>query len=262
MEKEIDLFGICMYTLIPVRRTASESSEMVTQLLFGEMYRMLEQEGKWQKIISCFDDYEGWIDVKLIQNISENDKEILLSAKFNCLAEEFLFMNTDNGSKQPIVAGSSLYGINNDGFFVILGRSFNLGIPVNTYEAKRKNIAPLAKRFLNAPYLWGGRTILGIDCSGLTQVVYKIIGINLPRDASQQIERGKNVSFINEAEEGDLAFFDNEDGRIIHVGIMLDSHTIIHASGNVRIDAIDHQGIYNKELNKYTHRLRMIKRVL
>ena len=116
--------------------------------------------------------------------------------------------------------------------------------------------------FLNAPYLWGGKTIFGIDCSGFTQMVYKLNGHQLLRDASQQATQGDPLSFIEESEPGDLAFFDNEEGLITHVGIMLKDNHIIHASGKVRVDRIDHTGIYNNELRTHTHKLRVIKRII
>ena len=116
--------------------------------------------------------------------------------------------------------------------------------------------------YLNAPYLWGGKTPFGIDCSGFTQMVYKLNGFALPRDAYQQAEIGETLSFVEEAEPGDLAFFDDDEGNIIHVGMVLEQGTIIHASGKVRIDALDHQGIYNKELKNYSHKLRLIKKII
>ena len=119
-----------------------------------------------------------------------------------------------------------------------------------------------AYMYLNAPYLWGGKTLFGIDCSGFTQMVYKLNGYKLLRDASQQASQGEVLSFIEESEPGDLAFFDNEEGKIIHVGIMLENNYIIHASGKVRIDRLDHLGIYNAELNRHTHRLRVIKKII
>ena len=116
--------------------------------------------------------------------------------------------------------------------------------------------------FLNAPYLWGGKTPFGVDCSGFTQMVYKLNGYKLMRDASQQSKQGEALSFIEESEPGDLAFFDNEEGNIIHVGIIMDDNYIIHASGKVRIDRLDHLGIYNAEINKHTHKLRVIKKII
>jgi cell wall-associated NlpC family hydrolase len=116
--------------------------------------------------------------------------------------------------------------------------------------------------FLNAPYLWGGKTPFGVDCSGFTQMVYKLNGHKLMRDASQQSKQGEALSFIEESEPGDLAFFDNEEGNIIHVGIIMEDNYIIHASGKVRIDRLDHLGIYNAEANKHTHRLRVIKKII
>jgi cell wall-associated NlpC family hydrolase len=123
------------------------------------------------------------------------------------------------------------------------------------------SIAEYAKFFLNAPYLWGGKTLFGIDCSGFTQVVFKMLGKNLKRDAWQQAEQGEIVNFLQEAKAGDLAFFDNAEGHVIHVGIMLNEQQIIHASGRVKIDPIDGQGIYSLDLKKHTHKLRIIKRV-
>jgi cell wall-associated NlpC family hydrolase len=125
----------------------------------------------------------------------------------------------------------------------------------------RSGVIDVAKFYLNAPYLWGGKSVFGIDCSGLSQMVFRQFGIKLRRDAYQQAEQGELVGFLQEAKAGDLAFFDNNEGRINHVGIMMDNERIIHASGKVRIDAIDNQGIFNRELNRYTHKLRIIKRV-
>jgi cell wall-associated NlpC family hydrolase len=126
----------------------------------------------------------------------------------------------------------------------------------------KSSLIETAFMYVNAPYLWGGKTPFGIDCSGFTQMVYKLNGYALLRDASQQATQGVPLSFIEESEAGDLAFFDNEEGKIIHVGIIMDDNYIIHASGKVRVDRLDHLGIYNAELNKHTHKLRVIKKII
>jgi cell wall-associated NlpC family hydrolase len=136
------------------------------------------------------------------------------------------------------------------------------GMAVPPKSGGREFLVETALMYLHAPYLWGGRSPFGIDCSGFVQVVYKFSGIQLPRDAWQQAEKGDLLSFIEESAPGDLAFFDNDEGTIIHVGILLENNRIIHASGKVRIDVIDHQGIYNRDLRAYTHNLRLIKSIL
>ena len=128
--------------------------------------------------------------------------------------------------------------------------------------SEKKHLINNALIFLNAPYLWGGRTPFGIDCSGFTQIVYRLQGINIPRDAHQQAEVGNTLSFIEESQEGDLAFFDDSEGEITHVGIIMNNNNIIHASGKVRIDKLDQQGIFNIEKKIHTHKLRIIKSIV
>lgn len=165
-----------------------------------------------------------------------------------------------------IVAGSTLpHFKQKNSTFTIANTHYKIerNISVKTVEADtRSKIINTALKYFNAPYLWGGRTPLGIDCSGLTQIVYKIAGLNLPRDAYQQAQLGEHFSFLEEALPGDLAFFDNELGEIIHVGIIWEKNKIIHASGKVRIDNIDHAGIFNLETHRYTHQLRLMKRIV
>ena len=132
----------------------------------------------------------------------------------------------------------------------------------STGQKPKHQLIQSAFLYLNAPYLWGGKTPFGVDCSGFTQMVYKLNGYVLQRDASQQALEGEPLSFIEESQPGDLAFFDNEEGRIIHVGIIMENNYIIHASGKVRIDRLDHLGIYNAETNRHTHRLRVIKKYI
>jgi hypothetical protein len=173
-----------------------------------------------------------------------------------------LAKNESEGSLTPILLGSSLPKLN--GAVIPLGKNkFTIYGEMNEAKFKgREKLVELARMYLNAPYLWGGRGPFGIDCSGFSQVVYAMCGVSLPRDAKDQAKEGVTLSFIEEALPGDLAFFDNEEGNIIHVGILLGDNYIIHASGKVRIDRIDHQGVYNLELRDYTHKLRIIKQLV
>ena len=246
---------------------------MVTQLLFGEHFEVLEEKKSWTLIRIAYDDYECWIDTKQFLPLS-NEKG--LSDPTTAVTTDLLQLaENESGEMIPLVLGSSLPNYKNN--------SFSLGKEKYSYEGSvsfpfsKKKVSPeggdlegASKWYLNVPYLWGGRSPFGLDCSGFTQMVFKLNGIKLKRDAWQQAEQGKAISFLEEAQTGDLAFFDNEDGKIVHVGIVLPPLSprrgaggeakIIHASGKVRIDKLDHQGIYNAELKKYTHRLRVVKR--
>lgn len=256
-------YGICHLSVVPCRLEPFDSSEMVTQLLFGETVKIYEEKKKsWRRVKTAYDDYDCWIDEKQITYISQNEFE-LLNNSFAITELVTVIENKTNELFTPISMGSSLPNLKGctvsfgDLKFEYKGQS----IDTKTQLAKSK-LVENAMMYLNAPYLWGGRSPFGIDCSGFTQIVYKLNGYKLPRDASQQAEIGQTLSFIEESESGDLAFFDNEEGNIIHVGIMLENNRIIHASGNVRIDKIDHQGIFNVDTGDYSHRLRLIKKVL
>lgn len=256
-------YGICHLSVIPCRLEPSDTSEMVTQLLFGETVKIYEEKKKnWRRVKTAYDDYDCWLDEKQITYISEEDFN---QTKNNNISSELVHIieNKNSGLITPITLGSSLPNFKNK--LIEFGNnqySFG-GNSINTLKSiKKSKLIENAMMYLNSPYLWGGRSPFGIDCSGFTQVVYKLNGFQLPRDASQQAEIGQTLSFIEESESGDLAFFDNEEGKIIHVGIMLENNSIIHASGKVRIDKIDHQGIFNVETNTYSHRLRLIKKIL
>ncbi|MEO5909568.1 MAG: C40 family peptidase [Pelobium sp.] len=255
--------GICPLSVIPLRALPAHSSEMISQLLFGDFFEMIEKEGTWLKIRNKADAYEGWLDEKQVLLI---DDLIFhqYAATPSFLTSEASTIVLKGNSKEPLYlpAGSNLPfyqdGKCKIGKEIYQVTSSNVFVP--NKEDFEDHVQETAKIFLNAPYLWGGRTHSGIDCSGFSQMVFKMLGIQLPRDAWQQAELGKVVDFLTEAKAGDLAFFDNEEGRITHVGIMLNNSQIIHASGSVKIDRIDNQGIFALDQNKYSHKLRIIKR--
>ena len=246
------ILGICNLSIVPVRIVDSDKSEMINQLIYGDIIEILEEKEKWVKIKSVFDDYIGWIDIKQYFKIDDNIKLDLNEPIYSINLVEFIENNNNELVTIPI--GSDISNIS------LMNHKFD-GKTISG-KNNRNSIVNTALLFLNSPYLWGGKTPFGIDCSGFTQMVYKINGYKLYRDAKDQANQGKTLSFIEESEAGDLAFFNNDEGDIIHVGIILQNNHIIHASGKVRIDRIDHSGIYNNDLNKHTHSLRYIKKIL
>lgn len=253
------MFGICNLAIIPLRLEPSDKSEIVSQVLFGEHFEIIEQQKQWSRIKMQFDNYEGWVDSKQYKIISESN--------FNQLSEEAVILNGDlvdyitdhNNLLIPIPLGASISFLSNT---EINTDNYNFeGTKISGIKPKSELINT-AFMYLNAPYLWGGKNPFGVDCSGFTQMVYKLNGYKILRDASQQATQGEALSFIEESEPGDLAFFDNDEGNIIHVGIIMEDNYIIHASGKVRIDRLDHLGIYNAETNKHTHKLRVIKKII
>lgn len=253
-------YGICLLSVVPVRASQNDKSEMVTQLLFGDLISILEKNKKWAKIITEFDNYEGYIDVKQYVEISEEEYLSLQKKSDNISVDKLAVLkNINDSSLINIVQGSSLPSISANIVEIANNKYEFIGDikHINTNEFEK--ICEIALSYKNVPYLWGGKSIMGIDCSGFSQIVYKICGVKLPRDARQQALLGTTVEFLSESLDGDLAFFDNEKGDIIHVGIIMNKNQIIHASGCVRIDTIDHEGIYNASTQKYTHKLRLIK---
>ena len=247
-------YGICKLSLVPLRFEASDKSELVSQILYGEHFKVLEQRKNWSKIRLAFDKYEGWIDNKQYLEISSEDYNNISSSKPKYSSDLVEFIHDENNQLHPILLGSSLNSLE------FLNHSYD-GNSVAKVMPK-ENLIKTASLYLNSPYLWGGKTPFGIDCSGFTQMVYKINGYKLLRDASQQATQGEVLSFIEESEPGDLAFFDNADGEIIHVGIIMENNYIIHAHGNIRVDRLDQSGIYNVDKNQHTHKLRMIKKII
>ena len=247
-------YGICNISIVPLRVEPSDKTELVSQVIYGDFFKILEQRKNWIKIRLAFDKYEGWIDNKQYQEINKNQYELLQKSTPIISHDLVEFIQDKNSQLHSIVLGSTLNGLN------LLDHHFD-GEAFTGIKPKDQLIKT-AFMYLNAPYLWGGKSPFGIDCSGFTQMVYKLNGYKLLRDASQQATQGEPLSFIEESEPGDLAFFDNNDGEIIHVGIIMKDNYIIHAHGKVRIDRLDHSGIYNSEKNTHTHKLRVIKKII
>jgi len=255
------LYGICNLSIIPLRVDTSEVSEMCSQVLFGECFKVLDKRKNWSKIRLSFDSCEGFIDNKQYLEITE-ETYTKLSNTTPYFAGEFIdFITQNNGSLSTVVLGSTLpfYNTNrfqlNETYYTYEGAIFNDILP-------KESILKIAYLYLNSPYVWGGKTPMGIDCSGFTQMVYKLCGYKIPRNAVQQASQGEVLSFIEESEPGDLAFFDNQEGDITHVGIIMKDNYIIHAHGKVRIDRLDHSGIYNIDTKRHTHKLRVIKKII
>jgi len=247
-------YGICHLGIIPMRKENSHKSEMVSQLLYGECYKIIEKRKKWAKILLEWDGYNGWIDCNQVHEISLANFDKMVQSDLKISSELVNYITTKDDLLFPVLMGSDLRALD------ILEHQFE-GEFLRPKKSKTE-LKDTAYLFLNTPYLWGGKTLLGIDCSGFTQMVYKINGVKLSRDASQQALEGQTLSFIEESEAGDLAFFDNAEGEIVHVGLLLENHHIIHATGTVRIDRIDQSGIFNLESQSHTHKLRYIKKLI
>ncbi len=247
-------YGFCHLSVIPVRDIPSDYSQMSTQLLFGDCFIVLDKKENWLQINNTYDDYIGWIDAKQQIEINREEFDRLKNLVFTNDKSGTFISNNESYALIPASTFSSNIKFSAGSF------NFETNLPLLPFLFKRiEEIPSIALSYLNAPYLWGGKTPYGIDCSGFTQSVYKIAGIKLKRDSSQQALQGQALSFLSEAKPGDLLFFDNIDEIITHVGILLEPNKIIHASGKVKIDLIDHQGIYNIETKSYSHKLRLIK---
>ena len=257
--------AVCHLSVVPIRAGASDKEEIVTQLLFGELVDILDEpksKRNWCQVRCDWDGYEGWMDIRQLKRISEEDVDAYRSESAHCLDLTSILANNDHFL--PVLMGATLPQY--DGVNVHIGdKHYTFGgqaIRKGALEATPEIIIKLARRYLYAPYLWGGRSPFGIDCSGFTQIVYKMAGFRLRRDASQQVEQGRLIDFVDQAQAADLAFFENDKGRIVHVGIVMDGGFVIHAAGQVRIDKLDHYGIFNEERGVYSHKLRIIKRFL
>lgn len=249
---------ICENVFVPLRSGPSHKSEMLSQILFGEKFTVVEKSGSWMKIETLFDRYPGWIDMNHLQHSfdEENSHGHVLNSALLCYKND--------KTKMVLEAGCEIFNPDFEDKIFFVGKNvYTTGSEFSkSYISTNESITDTAMKFINSPYIWGGRIPSGIDCSGFTQLIYKVHGVAIPRDSWQQAEQGKNIDFIDETEPGDLVFFDNERGRISHVGMIKSRGLVIHASGRVRIDSIDHQGIFKPEISGYSHKLRAIRRIL
>jgi len=260
---EIIEYGVCRQALVPVRIKGDDRAEQVTQLLFGDHYEVLtiSDDKKWLRIRIHADQYEGWIDAKQHHIITQEYFEQINFANFKIttdIATGILYKK----SALTILMGSIVPISNSELFKVEEQLAFNGESKSLGQKRDVEFLKTMASKYLNAPYQWGGKSPFGIDCSGFVQMVFKISGYALPRDASQQVKAGKPVKNMGESKPGDLAFFHNKENKIVHVGIILDDEKIIHASGQVRIDYFNEEGILHMDTKVYTHQLAEIRRII
>lgn len=247
-------YGICNLSIVPLRKESSNTSKLLSQVLYGEVFKILEQQNKWSKIRLVFDNYEGWIDNKQYREISEEQYNTINDSDEKYSTDLVEFIKNENEQLFPITIGASLNGL------TLLNHSYDGQSTSGTKD--KSDIINAAFLYLNAPSLNGGKTPFGIDGSRFTQMVYKLNGYKHLREVSQQATQGEALSFIEESEPGDLVFFDDYEGNIVHVGILMKDNYIIHVHGKVRLDRLDHSGIYNIETKLHTHKLRVIKKII
>ncbi len=255
--------GICLIACIPVRAEPDHKSEMVSQFLFGESFDVIDTQSGWLHIEMHYDHYRGWIPGNQA-HLFEAAPRDMSGAMSRFVISDNLATLTDiaTGNEFPVSAGSTFIR-GEDGAMTVGGHRFLFSgnMATDNQQKADKDICAFARIFLHTPYLWGGRSAFGIDCSGFAQIVFKLAGIRLPRDSHEQAKKGESIHLIHETKAGDLLFFDNEEGEINHVGILLNEGHIIHAHGKVRIDSVDHHGIFDGNRKAYTHKLRLIKRI-
>lgn len=257
-------FGIVSVSVIPLRAEPSHKSQMVSQVLFGESFKVIDSKSTWVLIQAAFDNYEGWIEKKEYTKISE---ELFLDLQkepqfISGLSSHTMCLKLGLEQMVNLLPGSTLPFLKETKFNIIDQEYLYLGDAAIPDSANfNAQFEEASQFYINAPYLWGGRSLYGIDCSGFSQIVYKHLGVHLPRDAWQQAKEGRVIDFIQETKPGDLAFFEEDNGNITHVGMILDDSEIIHASGRVKVDQIDEQGIFCLDTKQYTHKLRIVKRI-
>jgi hypothetical protein len=257
------MYGIVNQPLVALRAVASEISEMASQLLFGELVEVLNKSDKWLEIRNLSDDYIGFVDKKMIRLLAETEftvQKMLLSVRV-CLPVGTIY----NAKNQAIILPfGSLLWLDEDNQCFVAGEKLLYDSAQICEIASQTGIEAIraAKMFLNAPYLWGGKSIFGVDCSGLVQLIFSHLSIQLPRDVSQQVKMGEKINSLAVAREGDLAFFENDKEKITHTGILLNNREIIHSSGWVKTEKIDEKGIISNISGEYTHKLHSIRRII
>ena len=254
---KINTHAICQLAVCPLRHSASDESEIVSQLLFGDYVTILTDGKPWIQVRNESDGYEGWMDFKQLKFISEDDFIAGTSIKHPVISEAQLILQGPHGNI-VVMQGASLPFLE--------GGSCKIGSDTYTLQSNdlsnhSKSVFDLSMLYLNAPYLWGGKSLFGIDCSGFVQNVFKAKGLFVPRDASKQVSYSHSIAW-EEREQNDVVFFTTSSSKVTHVGIMIDKNRIIHAHGRVRIDKCDDIGIFNDEQNKYTHQFHSISRWL
>tara|TARA_B110000037_G_scaffold152219_2_gene171651 strand:+ start:67721 stop:68488 length:768 start_codon:yes stop_codon:yes gene_type:complete len=251
---EIKDFGICNLSVAPVRASASDASEILTQLLFGDAVEVIEKGQPWVKIRFTADNYEGWMDFKQLTYIDQEEYDKVSSIPLQYLQDPLLTITGPRG-KQNIMLGSALVNFKDN--TMIFGKEIYTTEQI--VNAGALNLIQTSIDYLNTPYLWGGKSIFGIDCSGLVQNIFKVHGKLLPRDASAQVHEGELIAYADR-KVGDVPFFINAKGIVHHVGILTKENEIIHAAGCVRLDPFDEKGIFRTDLDKYTHHYQSIRR--
>ena len=257
---------LSLHSIVPVRSDAREGAEQNTQMLFGELAEVLEEQDRWTRIRLDSDSQEGWVDTKMIAPIAGDDLKAYKAALKKAAVVAFPMtyaVSENNGQTIPLTAGTKLTNYQ-DGRFEVLGVGFRIDpsmVITAPRELNQETLLQTVRFFINTPYLWGGKNALGMDCSGFTQIVLSLFGKKLLRNASEQVTQGDPVNDLSQAHAGDLAFFDHEDGKISHVGIIIDSERIIHCSGRVKVEKLDPTGIFNAETGTYSHHLVSIRRV-
>lgn len=264
------MVGLSLYSIIPVRAQAREGAEQNTQILFGETFEIVESdkskvESKWTYVRLESDGQEGWVDAKMVTPMKEEEYTTYRKALETAATVAFPMtyaVSENNGQTIPLTAGTRLTNYK-DGRFEVLGVGFRIDpsmVITKPFAMNEQNLLQVVRFFLNVPYLWGGKNALGMDCSGFSQIIMSLFGKHLLRNASEQVTQGEPVAELKQAQAGDLAFFDHEDGKISHVGIIIDPERIIHCSGRVKVEKLDTTGIYNTEQGGFSHHLVTIRR--